>query len=103
MAGKRYEKVDLFAGKLVGLIISMVSVAFAQNLSVGGAAGPISVAAVARACSTLVINALICFLAFSPDDARAWRKIKLGRGQPRSLAPGLTRPLNSPPKKSVKM
>jgi len=39
MAGKRYEKVDLFAGKLVGLTISMVSVAFAQNLSVGGAAG----------------------------------------------------------------
>ena len=39
MAGKRYEKVDLFAGKLVGLTISIVSVAFAQNLSVGGAAG----------------------------------------------------------------
>jgi hypothetical protein len=39
MAGKRYEKVDLFAVKLVGLTISMVSVAFAQNLSVGGAAG----------------------------------------------------------------
>ena len=39
MADKRYEKVDLFSGKPVGLIISMVSVAFAQNLSVGGAAG----------------------------------------------------------------